>query len=497
MARGSSSLPFPTIDLRPPVPRQEHPTLKLKIEREPIEPRQVKLTVEVDAARLTSVMEGVARELSKKYKVPGFRPGKAPLKRMAAVVGEEPILEQALEQLGRQAMAEAMQSEGTLPAAPVEVRVKQESPPIFEAVIPLEPEVDLGDYRALRMEREEPAEVVEADIDELFDRLRGDLAELVPVRRPAEAEDVVTLSLEARRAVALTGDDAPVRQHDELHMALTEEGEAAARLPPGFADEIIGLAPGQTHIFTLTLPEDWPEEALRGRPLRYEVQVAEVSTVELPEMDDELARKVSDEPDLASLRERAREDLALRRRNQAREGYLEGVLDALVARARIDYPPALLEHETRDLAADLRARVERQGFDWKRWLELQEKTEDQLWEELIADAERRLLRGLVMQRFVDLEGLHLEESELDAEMTRLEELVSSMPRNQRPDLEALRRDTGNRMLTGRAIERLLAIASGEAGESSEDEGEDPAAESDPDPAKAAASAAATQSEETE
>lgn len=432
----------------------------MNITTEPIEPRQVKLTVEVPEARLTRAMEQVGRELSKRYKVPGYRPGKVPLKRMIALLGEEGIRQEAIEALGREIMAEAMQETGSLPAAPVQVEVASESPLTFSALVPLTPLVDLDDYRALRLPEAEPPPVDASDVDALLERLRRDLAQLAPVDRPAEAEDVVELSLTARRAVAVAGDEAPLLQHEQIWITLDEEGASRAGLPAAVIDELIGLSAKGSHRFTVTYPEDWSDASLGGRPVAFEARVNTVSRLELPELDDAFAQQVSDMDSLEALRRRAEEDIALRRRNEARDAHLEAVLDRLADQARLDYPPALLELELRELVGDLRERVERQGFEWKRWLELQEKSEETLWAELEAQAERQLRRSLVMQAFVEQEGIAVSEAEIRSEVERFNAIMASLPRAQRPDGDDLRRRTANRILTGRAIERLLDIAAG-------------------------------------
>lgn len=432
----------------------------MNITTEPIEPRQVKLTVEVPEARLTRAMEQVGRELSKRYKVPGYRPGKVPLKRMIALLGEEGIRQEAIEALGREIMAEAMQETGSLPAAPVQVEVASESPLTFSALVPLPPLVDLDDYRALRLPEAEPPPVDASDVDALLERLRRDLAQLAPVDRPAEAEDVVELSLTARRAVAVAGDEAPLLQHEQIWITLDEEGASRAGLPAAVIDELIGLSAKGSHRFTVTYPEDWSDASLGGRPVAFEARVNTVSRLELPELDDAFAQQVSDMDSLEALRRRAEEDIALRRRNEARDAHLEAVLDRLADQARLDYPPALLELELRELVGDLRERVERQGFEWKRWLELQEKSEETLWAELEAQAERQLRRSLVMQAFVEQEGIAVSEAEIRSEVERFNAIMASLPRAQRPDGDDLRRRTANRILTGRAIERLLDIAAG-------------------------------------
>jgi trigger factor len=438
----------------------------LNITTEAIEPCQVRLTVSVDPARLERSMQQVAQEYSKRYKVPGFRPGKVPLARMVALVGEESLRAEALEKLGREVMAEAMQQEGAIPSAPVSIEITSETPPTFAALVPLEPKVELGEYRSLRMPEPAPDPVTDDEVEALLERLRQDLASLEPVDRPAEAEDVVELALTLRPAVAVAGaSEEPIRQHDHMWLTLDPAGADRVGLPEAVIDEIIGLSAGSEHRFQIEYPEDWADEEQRGRLLAFELQVAKVSAVVKPGLDDAFAQQVSDAADLEELRGRAHQDIEQRRRNEVRDRYLESLLDKLVEGASIAYAPPLLESEARSLAADLRERVERQGFTWERWLELQEKQEEELWSELEAQADRQLRRNLVMGAFVDAEAIEVSADEIRAEVSRFESILAGMPKKNRPKADDLIRRSGSRLLTQRAIDRLLEIVSGSAAES--------------------------------
>ena len=485
----------------------EHPALN--ITTEPIEPRQVQLTVEVDEARFEKAKRKAASEMSRQYKVPGYRPGKVPYARMVALIGEEPLLKEALELLGREAIAEAMVQEGLMPSAQVSLQIKSEDPPIFGALIPLPPEIKLGDYRSIRVPAPELEDPSDEDVDEIFDRLRRDMASMESVERAAEADDLVKIRMEARRedggvsdgrvsddrdeddrdedasaekdeeneevstadaAEANSGaadeaaDPGLVRSHDEMYVPLNEEGARQTGLPASVTDELIGLSAGEKTSFTVAYPDDWHDEALQGVSVVFDVEVQEVSEIILPELDDAFASSVSDMPSLEELRARVRTDLQMRQGSEMRDQHVESVVDALVAVASVAFPPAMLESEVQDLVRDLRERVERQGFTWERWLTMQDKEDEQLWAEFEEQAAARLTRGLVLGEFIEAEGIDLEAAEIQAEMDRIDSMLGKVPRKKRPNKQALLRQTGNRILTGRAIARLMAIATGEADE---------------------------------
>jgi FKBP-type peptidyl-prolyl cis-trans isomerase (trigger factor) len=373
----------------------------------------------------------------------------------------------------------------------------------------LPPEIKLGDYRSIRVPAPELEDPSDEDVDEIFDRLRRDMASMESMERAAEADDLVKIKMEARRedggikdesaedssaesgeesgdvstadadADAGTGEEADsgpaaeaadpglVRSHDEMYVPLNEEGARQAGLPEAVTDELIGLSAGDTASFTVAYPDDWYDEALQGVPVVFNVEVKEVSEIILPELDDAFAVSVSDVPTLEELRARVRTDLQMRQRSEMRDQHVESVVDALVAVASVAFPPAMLESEVQDLVRDLRDRVERQGFTWERWLKMQGKEDEQLWAEFEAQAASRLTRGLVLGEFIEAEGIDLEATEIQAEMERIDSMLGKVPKKKRPDKQALLRQTGNRILTGRAIARLMAIATGEADETEE------------------------------
>ena len=427
----------------------------MQITSEPLEPRQVRLTIVVPPSILDAAMREVAQHYARHERISGYRPGKVPVARIAKLVGEDNLRSAAIEQLTEDVVRQAIESEDLRPSAPASVKIAEEEPLTFEVVVPLQPHVDLGDYTALRVERAEPEPVTDAEIEATIQRWRDDLSTLETVERPAEADDVVALALVGRDG------DETLYEEEALTLALDDSGASAANLPPEVIDEIIGLSAGDAQTFGVTYPDAWPQEELRGREVDFTASVVSVSGRNAPDLDDAFAREVSGLDSIDDLRSRLRDQLESRAAMDARDEHLSTVVDALVESADVQYPPTLLDTEVAGMIADLRQRVERQGFTWSRWLELQQKDEDALWSELEGEADARLRRRLVMIKFVDEEDIDVGRDEVDAEVQRL---TRSLPRSARrtlPDDDDLRQDAGSRILTGRALDRLIAITSGE------------------------------------
>jgi len=439
----------------------------LQITTEPLEQRQVRLTIVVPPERFEQAMREAAQHLARSIRIPGYRPGRVPTQRVIDQVGPEAVKVEAEERLRRQVVLEAIRSEGLIPSAPLTVDQVKEDPYTYRVIVPLTPEVDLGDYGALRIAPPEAEPVTDEDIDEVIEAWRRDLAFLAPVDRPAEEGDIMTLSLVGWHGENIVFDD------DALNLRLNAEETHASNLPPEVVDALIGLSAGDRHAFEVTYSEFWQQPELQGQQVAFEAEVTSVSAITLPDLDDALAQEVSEVDTLADLRARVRQQLSSRAALAARDAHIGAALDALVEGAEVSYAPALLEAEMTDIMSDLRTRVEQQGFTWERWLELQQKDEDAFWSDLENQAKQRLRRGLVLSEFVRAEELDVAADEIEAEVKRLTDLFSPQAAKKLLRGDEIRRSTASRLLTSRALTHLLAITSGGSDGEGEDEADQP------------------------
>ncbi|MFQ5460896.1 MAG: hypothetical protein ACE5EL_08890, partial [Anaerolineae bacterium] len=259
-------------------------------------------------------------------------------------------------------------------------------------------------------------------------------------------------------------DDTIVFEDEGISLRLDDEGLQKALLPLEVKDHLVGRAAGDLFEFTVSYPEDWRQKEMRGRAVTFGTKVLSVSELAVPGLDDNFATQVSDADTLEELRGRIRSGLEARRARSARERHAEDALATLVGLAEISLPPALVEMEVARLVADLRDRVERQGLKWERWLELQDKSEDDLWRETESEARERLARRLVLGVFVASEGIDVSTQETEDAVRQLRASVAPSERRKLPRVQELRSRTRSRLLADRAMERLLAIAAGEAPE---------------------------------
>ena len=251
----------------------------MKISSEQIENSQVSLNVEMDAVELDEYLKKAYNHLVGRVRVPGFRKGKAPRVVLERHIGKENLLQEALDHLIPEAYEKALEDQKLEPIARPEIHLIQTEPVIFKAIVPIRPEVKLGDYGGIRLE---PAkvEVDEEEVEAAIEQLRNQQAVLLPVDRPAEIGDTLTMDIEGENQ----GGPFPIRK--DLVFELVKESP----LPlPGFTEKLEGAYPGEEKNFVLSYPADYKIEELSGKEYLFKVKVHEVKRKELPEPNDEFA----------------------------------------------------------------------------------------------------------------------------------------------------------------------------------------------------------------
>lgn len=424
----------------------------MKVSTERIPDSQVVLEIEVEPERVEKSLEKAYRRLAQRTKVPGFRQGKAPRVMLERYLGSEAIRREALDILIPEAYRQAIDQENIEPVDLPAIEVVQEEPLVFKATVPVRPTVDLGDYRAVRVEREPPT-VREEQVDEQLEELRHRYAVLEPVERPVRLGDMV------RAEVQISVDGRQVFREEDAELRLRP---GTTVLLPGFAEALLGSEKGLLREFALDVPADYPHRSLAGKSCQCSVLVKEVKEERLPELSDAFAREVGEGfPSLAALRERLAADLHEAAEKEADGSYREKVVDAMVAAATVEFPPQLVEREIDRL---LQERANASGAaDVEAYLRDMRKPEEELRQELRWQAIQRVQRSLVLSKLAEVEGISVSKEDIDAEIERL--AASSGPR-----AEEVRRMFASRrarealessLFTRRTLDRLVAIASGE------------------------------------
>jgi trigger factor len=322
----------------------------------------------------------------------------------------------------------------------------------FVFTIPLPPEVDLGDYRSLRVEPPE-VEVSEDEIQEVLEEVRGSEAMLKPVEdRGAQVGDVLALSLEGR-----SEDGEILLDEPEIELLLDPEEDGPA---PGFYEELVGMESGDERTFKLEMPDDSPVDVVE-----FSVSVHDVFDRILPGLDDDLARAVGKFDSLEELREEIREGIRDGKQAEAEDDYAIDALDALVERATIRYPDEAVEEMIDELIEAEAENIRRQHhLSFEDYLMVLGKTEDELRADLRPVAEARLERSLVLSGLIQAEELATDEEELEERIVDISESLGIGAEKVREQLstEKGRQLVTDNLLIEKAFSRLATIARGEA-----------------------------------
>jgi trigger factor len=441
----------------------------MDISTEQLETHELKVTVELPTENVEKAMKSAARRISNKYRIPGFRKGKAPYWRILKAFGAEAVFEEALEDLSQDVYKKALDEIEVDPYGPGALVDVQQDPVRLVYQIPLQPSVELGDYRAVRLPFEEP-EVTDEQLDEAMRELRESRVVTETVERAADWGDQVNLDIfgvRLQEGQETLDEDEEVEQENIL---IDQEGDedplefildAENDLLPGFAAEVVGLEAGSEKEFTLDLPEDYENEELAGRRVFFEVEVIEVLSRSLPELNDTFAADVTngEHETLLEMRVEVRKQLKQVAVRQAEEPYIEEIFDKLIEDSTIAYPPVMVDDAVEDELRQFDARLRRQGLTLDDYLRIRQTTREEVGEDFRESAEENLKRSLILGKVVETEEISIEDEALQDEIRQAFSLGEGFDTEKLgPQLLGSFRHS---LLTQHGIERLVAIAKGE------------------------------------
>ena len=372
----------------------------------------VKLDIELPAERLTRAVDASVRHLSRRTKVPGFRPGKAPRFMLDRVLGPGAVLEDAVDHLVQDAYRDALVEKAILPLdqAKIEVEQAEEGKPlVFNATLHVRPEVELGDNRHFNF-RPEIEEITDATVDRVVDELRDQNATLAPVEdRAAKKGDYAVIGYTGSR----DGTAFPGGSAERMPLVLGEE-----RLIPGFEDHITGLRAGERAEFDVSFPDDYAEAELAGKPAHFEVELKELREKILPELNDEFAASMGDYADLAALRVDVRKRLERSALDSARHTFSDRIIEYAVANATMDLPDILIDQEVEVMHDEFRATLARQRISQDAYLKATNQSEEDLHKEFRPRAEQRVKVLIVLSKIAEVEGITVTDDAVEAEVER-------------------------------------------------------------------------------
>jgi len=427
---------------------------ELEVNVERLAGSQARLTVEAPAADVDRAIDLALRHLGQQYRMPGFRPGKAPAAVVERAVGWDALRQHAIEDLLPEVWARAVAQTELEPVSNPDVSgvvLERGEPFRFTASVVLRPDVELGDYQRIRVAVEVP-EVADEDVDATLEALRQRYAQLEDASdREAGLGDVLTAELTMRHGDEIVGTPAQLETLD------LERGD----LLPGMADQLLGARVGAPVEVTVTLPEEYSRPELRGEMVVISVDVKQIQSKRLPPLDDNLAAITGQGETLADLRQYVREQLTAEGRLEAERAQEEKALDELRQVSRVEVPEVMIEAEIDRQIRDLELRLSGSGISLEQLLTSDGKQLEQLRGERRQPAIERVQLELILEELARREGLQVSDKELDENLRRIFASGASKDVRRRAR-EPLRRE----LLLGEARRRVAALARGDSGEES-------------------------------
>jgi trigger factor len=434
----------------------------LKIEKLIEDGHQAKLIVEVEPEKMDTYKRRAARKISERGKIAVFRPVKAPYEMVVRNYGEQAIVEQAIDYFIDAEYSNILKEAEVEPGASGALEsIDSLEPPKLTFRVPLAPEVDLGDYRSVRVPYAWTAPD-EKEVNVAIEELRQMYATTENVDREAQAGDYVLVDVKSDTAeLNRTGFAAFIR----------EEARETEWPYSGFATELVGLKAGDTKTLPHKFPEDHDLEALQAKDSEMEVTVKTVRAVTLPQLDDEFAKTVGAGETLDALREAVKTDVENRSKADYDDKYFGDVIEKIREGATLKYNEHTLEHEAEHVLEDLSQRLAGQNMDLETYFKLRNTTREQFIEDEVKPvAKKRLERSLILDEVVRREKIEVDNEALDSEFNQTLNSLSMQgldlgkirggKKGQQRVAQAVAMESANRVLTRRALDLLKIIATG-------------------------------------
>lgn len=377
------------------------------------ETNKYELEVVVDAATFEAAVQKSYKKNIGKVAVPGFRKGKAPRQMVEKLYGKDVFYPDAIEFCYPEAL-EAAIKEASLKVVAVESveEVSTDNGFEFKAVVIVEPEVTIEGYKGIEV-KAKAVRVTEKMINEEIDKIRDRNSRMVTVEdRPAADGDTVVIDFEGFLGdVAFEGGKA-----ENYNLAL-----GSGSFIPGFEDQIIGHNAGEEFTITVTFPEDYQAEELKGQDAQFKIKLHEIKTKELPELDDEFVKDVSDKETVEDYKKEIKETISKRLKEERENDISNQITDKLIELVQGDIPEVMFENEVNSMIRDFDARLRSQGMDMATYLGYMGMDVEALKNMYRKDAERRVKLRLALKKIAQLENITVTDEEVEAEFARLAE----------------------------------------------------------------------------
>ncbi|MFC3883113.1 trigger factor [Bacillus songklensis] len=413
------------------------------------------LTVEVEAAQFNEALDKAFQKVVKQVNVPGFRKGKMPRTIFEKRFGVESLYQDALDIILPEAYSKAVEETGIEPVDRPEIdieTIEQGQNLVFTAKVVVKPEVKLGEYKGLEVEKMDTT-VTEEDVNNELKTLQERHAELV-VKEDGKVEngDIAIIDFEG----FVDGEAFEGGKGENYSLEI-----GSGTFIPGFEEQLIGLEAGAEKDVEVTFPEEYHAEELAGKPAVFKVKVHEIKTKELPALDDEFAKDVDEEVEtLDALKAKIQERLQTEKTNEAEAVLRDALVEKAAENAEVEIPEAMFNTESDRMMQEFEQRLQMQGLNLDLYYQFSGQDEAALREQMRPDAEKRVKINLTLEAIAKAENLEVSEEEVEAELAKMAEMYNIPAENIKGmvSVEGLKEDLKIRKAIDFLVENSKTVA---------------------------------------
>ncbi len=387
----------------------------MEVAKENLQDNKIELKVEVEKERVNDALDKAYKKVVKEVSIPGFRKGKVPRRVLETKYGKEVLHRDAFDFLIPRAYSDAVQAAEIDPINQPEINdfyISEDEPATFTAVVEVKPEVELGDYTELGVEKDE-VEVTEEEVLETLAKKQEQNSQLESTDKEViEEGDFAIIDFTG----FVDGEEFPGGSAEEYTLEIGSNS-----FIPGFEEQLIGQKIGEEIEVNVSFPEEYQAEDLAGKDAVFKVNIKEVKIKNLPELDDEFAKEVSEFDTMDELKEDTKNKLLEQKENNANRKYEDEIIGKVSDNAKVDVPEILVENELDMMLQNMEYSLSQQGINVDQYLEYLGTDKDSWRSENRKDAEQRAKNNLVMEAIAKKEGIEVSDEEVNSRVEKMTE----------------------------------------------------------------------------
>ena len=394
----------------------------MKVTVENGENQQVTLTIEVEAAEVSKATEKAVKRLGNRVNIPGFRKGKAPRKIIERNVGMEAIMQEAFDIVAPKAFADALEEQKIDPVTRPDIDIvtlEEGKELVFKATVTPRPEVTLGEYKGLKVEKK-VAEVTDEDVEKQIKTFQDRQGKMVDAPEGSAVKDGDFTTLDFEGFVNGEAFEGGKGQDYPLQIG-------SGSFIPGFEDQLIGAKIGEEKEVNVTFPEEYHAKELAGKAATFKCTIRSIKQKELPAMDDELAKKVSKFETLEELKADVRKNLEENAARKAENDQKAAAIDMATSNITVDIPAVMIDNRVEGMIREMAMRLEQQGMSFDAYLQYAGTDINKIREDYRETAEKNVRTDLMLEEVAKAEDIKVEAKDLDAEVAGMAAAYGATP----------------------------------------------------------------------